>query len=270
MSNQGAIISLIKNYDEMMSDWEHRDLLINSDRIPLVDMWDIIMDIEVTLRDNIYINSDISKVGKRIDRLSYLMNVLCCPETIIANLELLADYYHTNKNNLTICDSEDSCYWDTKTPLMFLAGPDRRRAKFGLLLKKINQVYDKVNYFPFNTSLKDYIKGNYPTMDEANVDIQTQEFLKKKIETLNKNTIYDKFLSQKSLEFQTTYSVSPYLGNLTANLYKFCSKKMRSNITKNKMPVDILTKLFISTEKNEDISDYLTIAGIYFLHLNGF
>jgi len=274
-------ISFIKEYTEMLSDWEHRDLLINSDRLPLVDFWDIIIDIQVTLRDNI-LQGKGKKIEKRLARLKFLYALLCCKENIEENISILANYYETKGKQ--ICsqnadDDENTCYWNAKTILAFLTGPDRRAKKFGMMLTKLQNAEDNYIYYPNDSTIKKYITDYFTKNNNGTIPNQKQIeeaellFVKNKIEIINNSIYWNPFLNNTRQKIQNEYKVSPYIGALTAKLYKFCKKQMRLNLNEdaNKMSAELLMKWFGPRDANFQIPDkneYLQILGIYFVHLN--
>jgi hypothetical protein len=273
-------ISFIKEYTEMLSDWEHRDLLINSDRLPLVDFWDIIIDIQVTLRDNI-LQGKGKKIEKRLARLKFLYALLCCKENIEENISILANYYETKGKQICSqnADDENTCYWNAKTILSFLTGPDRRAKKFGMILTKLQNAEDNYIYYPNDSTIKKYITDYFTKNNNGTIPNQKQIeeaellFVKNKIEVINNSIYWNPFLNNTRQKIQNEYKVSPYIGALTAKLYKFCKKQMRLNLNEdaNKMSAELLMKWFGPRDANFQIPDkneYLQILGIYFVHLN--
>jgi hypothetical protein len=230
-------ISYIKEYNEMVSDWTHRDLLINSERIPLLDYWDIIMDLNVTIRDNI-LEGKTKKIGKRIDRLTFLQSLLCCKENIQENIDALLRYY-ANHNLVSDLD---------KDILIFSKDNDRRVKKFVLLLQKLQETDDKYIHYPYHENIEDYIKKtlrkkNPKSSATEKVDEKIEDFLSKKIEEVKK--IYNnKEIMQirKTLkENQRTNLKEDHVLNLISKLHGFCKKQIEPNIKDNdeKINVDI-------------------------------
>lgn len=268
-------ISFIKDYNEMKSDWEHRDLLINDERIPLLDYWDIIMDLQITIRDNVR-NGDTKKISKRLDRLEYLQSILCCKSNIEKNIALMANYYSKNKDNC-----RDNCYWNDEQLLMFSNSDDRRIKKFGLLLTKLKQVDDHFFYYPYNSDIKNYItyqlkqlKNSEPS--QQNINENVINFTKSKIEEINVSTRYNSKLNFISNKIQNEHNLSPYISNLISKLYGYCSNNLNKNKQTgddNKLSATTLLNYFgprDQTFKIPNKKDYLQILGIYLMHLNNY
>jgi hypothetical protein len=269
-------ISFIKDFNEMKSDWEHRDLLINGDSLPLVDYWDIIMDLNVTIKDNILMGKT-KKINKRINRLKFLQNILCCKENIIKNVELLAAYYAKNKTGVLCHPGSDNCYWNNSKILDFLQSDDRRMKKFGILLLKLQQVVDYPFYYPYNSNISTYIENQLKKQkigyNRKKINNLVKKFGKNKISEINTDLRYNKKFKSLSKKIQNEYNFSPYMSKLISKLYKYCDKELRVSINneENKFPSEVLLQYFNHRDSSFIIparNEYLRILGIYFLHLN--
>lgn len=271
-------ISFIKDYTEMKSDWEHRDLLINDERLPLVDYWDIIMDLNITMRDNV-LQGNLKKINKRLDRLRYLQSILCCKANIEKNITLLAAYYSgrgkrkcSNKN--TSID-KNNCYWDDEKILLFLENDDRRMKKFGVLLTKLQQVEDNFFYYPYNSDIRNYIIQQF--QKSTNIEPSEEEiyknsigFGKQKIEAINTSLRHNPKLNILSNRIQNKYKLTPYISNLISKLYIYCDKQLSKDQNEIKLSAKTLLTYF-GPGKSSSIpakKDYLEILGIYLMYLN--
>jgi hypothetical protein len=268
-------ISFIKDFNEMKSDWEHKDLLINGDSLPLVDYWDIIMDLNITIKDNILMGKT-KKINKRINRLKFLQNILCCKENIQKNVDLLAAYYAKNKTGALCHPGSDNCYWDNSKILDFLQSDDRRMKKFGILLLKLQQVVDYPFYYPYNSNISTYIENQLKKQkigyNRKKINNLVQKFGHNKISEINTDLRYNKKFKSLSKKIQNEHKFSPYMSNLISKLYKYCDKELRVSINneENKFPSEVLLQYFNRGESFiiPTRDEYLRILGIYFLHLN--
>ena len=273
-------ISFIKDYNEMKSDWEHRDLLINDLRLPLLDYWDIIMDLNITMRDNV-LQGNLKKINKRLDRLRYLQSILCCKANIEKNIGLLAQYYSRHgkeKCQQNVSIDKNNCYWDDEKILLFLESDDRRMKKFGVLLTKLQQVDDNIFNYPYNSDIRNYIiqqfqKSNNIEPSEEEIYKNSIGFAKQKIEAINTSLRYNPKLNILSNRIQNKYELTPYISNLISKLYIYCDKQLSKDQNEIKLSAETLFKYFGPREESRFIipdkkEDYLNILGIYLMHLN--